>query len=203
MNQLYFSNFHSGLRPEAELNRLEALGVRRVGHLYQRSALSSLCPWSFPALRSPALWIQCNLRCPTLAKYPPALIQVTLHRRVQQGFQDSAAAAAQVDETLRTWQRACWSKRFRSALNRPESFCLSKSRLICNKMLLFLVLSKAENHLFHPVDHKNWGHAEAVIFQNQYLVNEINHISPWWITAHYISISASHPVKSYITSSHI
>ncbi|CAB1455886.1 unnamed protein product [Pleuronectes platessa] len=54
----------------------------------------------FLALRSPALWIQCNLRCPTLDKYPPALIQVTLHRRVQQGFQDSAAAA-QVEETLR------------------------------------------------------------------------------------------------------
>ena len=39
--------------------------------------------------------IQRNLRCPTLDEYPPALIQVTPRRRVQQrGFQHAAAAAA-------------------------------------------------------------------------------------------------------------
>lgn len=94
------------------------------------SALSRLCPWSFPALCSSAPWIQCNLRCPTLDKYPPALIQVTLHRRVQQGFQDSAA---QVEETLRTWQRACWSKCFRSAvLHNGSTWILIHQKCIFN-----------------------------------------------------------------------
>lgn len=77
MNQLYFSKFPFGLGPEAELNRLETLRVKRVGRLCQPSALSSLCPWSFPPLRSPAPWTQCNLCCPTLDIHPSALIQVT------------------------------------------------------------------------------------------------------------------------------
>lgn len=47
---LWFSSWR--FRPEAEPNRPEALRAKaRVGHLYQRSALSSLCPWSFSSAR--------------------------------------------------------------------------------------------------------------------------------------------------------
>lgn len=78
-----------------------------------RPSLSALRFKQFVSLKfllGSAPRIQCNLRCPTLDKYPPALIQVTLHRRVQQrGFQDSGGG-----KTLRTWrrERACWSKVF-------------------------------------------------------------------------------------------
>ena len=49
MNQLHFSHFPNGLRPEAELNRLEALRVKRVGQ-----SPSAFCFKQFVSLKFPS-----------------------------------------------------------------------------------------------------------------------------------------------------
>lgn len=48
--------------------------------------------------RSAAPWTQCNLARPRLDKHPPALIQVTLHRRVQRRLPESAADQVEAEK---------------------------------------------------------------------------------------------------------